>query len=212
MTSETPSARSGARLRARSKKLSWLLRHGAVEAGVAMDAAGWVAVEDALRVVGLDRDALDEVVRENDKRRLELDREADRIRACQGHSTGLPVTREALEASWVPYAGPAPVWHGTFLEAVTSIAREGITAQARTHVHLAPGTASVVGKRANVHVLLEVCPRRMADAGEALHVAPNGVVLARRVPAGCVAGLRALTRRARAREDALRALFTLPSR
>ena len=27
-----------------SKKLSWLLRHGAEEAGVAMDAAGWVAV------------------------------------------------------------------------------------------------------------------------------------------------------------------------
>ncbi|HEY8427875.1 MAG TPA: RNA 2'-phosphotransferase [Sandaracinaceae bacterium] len=59
-----------------SKRLSWLLRHGAAEAGVALDPAGWAAVDDVLRALGIERAVLEEVVRENDKRRFELDGDA----------------------------------------------------------------------------------------------------------------------------------------
>ena len=39
-----------------------------------------------------------------------------------------------------------------------------------------------VGKRYRVHVLLRICPLRLAGAGLQLFRSPNGVMLARRVP------------------------------
>src|SRR5262245_52781333 len=99
-----------------SKQLSWLLRHGAPSEGISMDAAGWVAIADVLGALRISRGQLDEVVRENNKSRLEV--RGDRIRACQGHSReGMPVTEDALEASWEPHKGAASLWHGTHTEA-----------------------------------------------------------------------------------------------
>ena len=69
---------------ARSKHLSWLLRHGAVEAGLAMDPAGWADVADVLARTKMTRAQLEEAVRTNTKGRLQ--QEGDRVRACQGHS------------------------------------------------------------------------------------------------------------------------------
>ena len=189
-----------------SKKLSWLLRHGATEAGIAMDAAGWVAVDDVLRLLKLKDDELEEIIRTNRKRRIQ--REGDRVRACQGHSDGVPVTQEALEASWSTYSSEL-AWHGTHVEAVESIATQGILAQARTHVHLAAALDSIVGKRANVHVMLGVSTERLRQRDLGVFEAPNGVVLVREVPAECIVELRAQTKRARARETELRALFSL---
>lgn len=198
----------GRKLVEESKRLSWLLRHGAGGEGLAMDAAGWVSVPDVLARVGLTRAALEEVVELNEKGRLELSGDGERVRACQGHSlAGMPVTREALEASWTPLQGDAPIWHGTNLEAAAGIARLGILPGARTHVHLAAALDSVVGKRASVHVMLEVAPARVRAAGLGLWLSGNGVVLARQIPASCISGLRVMTRAARADEARLRGLF-----
>ena len=83
-----------------SKTLSWLLRHGANEAGVPMDEAGWVPITDVLRYMRISQGTLDEVVETNNKNRLEC--KGDRIRACQGHSTeNMPVTLEALETAHI---------------------------------------------------------------------------------------------------------------
>lgn len=204
----SPKARVDRRLIKKSKRLSWLLRHGASEVGLDMDAAGWVEVEAVLHSLRMSRAELERVVAQNDKRRLEL--VDGRVRACQGHSTdNRAVTVEALEASWTVYADPAPVWHGTRVDALASIAEQGILAVARTHVHLAPSLGSKVGKRASVHVMLEVDPARVRAAGLELYSAPNGVVLVREVPASCVVGLRAMSKRARAQADELAALFGL---
>ena len=82
-----------------SKKLSWLLRHGAQQAGLAMDEAGWAAVPDVLRIARMSHRQLRTCVAENNKKRLQL--EGDRVRCTQGHSLdGMPVTLEGLEASW----------------------------------------------------------------------------------------------------------------
>lgn len=171
-----------------SRKLSWLLRHGAPEAGVAQSADGFVAIDDALRVAGCDRDTLDELVRDNAKKRFEID--GDRIRAVQGHSSNA-VTLEALEATYTRYDGPDVILHGTSFASVSGIAERGIVAMARTHVHLAPHATSIVGKRASVDVFVEVSSRALAAHGIPVFVAPNGVLLARRVPTECIVGLRA---------------------
>lgn len=189
-----------------SKTLSWLLRHAATAEGLTMDAAGWVPVAQVLRRLRITREVLDRVVEENNKGRLEI--EGERVRACQGHSrSGLPITQEALEASWREYSGPGPLWHGTSVAAARSIAREGISAVERTHVHLAEALDSKVGKRAGVDVMIEVSVEGLRAAGRGVFVSPNGVVLVREVPPSCLVGLVGCTRRGQAEEAGLRGLF-----
>jgi putative RNA 2'-phosphotransferase len=190
-----------------SKRLSWLLRHGAPSEGIAMDAAGWVAVADVLRALRLTRAELTDVVELNTKSRLDL--RGEQIRASQGHSTeGMPVTHDALEASWDRFVGAGPIWHGTAIEALPGIAREGLVPQARTHVHLAAELDSKVGKRASVHVMIEVSVERLGELGIGVFQSQNGVLLARCVPTAAIVGIRAMTARAKAKEPALRALFS----
>jgi putative RNA 2'-phosphotransferase len=187
-----------------SKRVSWLLRHGAPEQGIPMDSAGWVAVADVLRALRMSEAQLDAVVAQNDKLRFE--RQGPRIRAVQGHSAA-SVSLEGLEASWRPFEGVSPIFHGTSVEAALAIAKEGITAQARSHVHLAPSRQSKVGKRWNVDLLLAVEPSRVRAHGIGLFESPNGVVLARRIPADCITGVDPLTRRAQAQLAGLRSAF-----
>jgi len=190
----------------KSKTLSWLLRHGALEAGVTMDAAGWVPVDQVLRYLHLSREALYEVVQTNNKNRLEI--KNDRVRACQGHSTdNMPVTLEALEASWNLYEAGGSLFHGTTVEATEPISREGLVPQKRTHVHLAPSLDSKVGKRSATPVVLEISAERLRQAGEKIYEAQNGVVLVRRVPVSCFVGLVCTTKAAEKRERDVKARF-----
>ncbi|MCA9491126.1 MAG: RNA 2'-phosphotransferase [Myxococcales bacterium] len=165
-----------------SKKMSWLLRHGANEVGLRMDDAGWASIEDVLRQLRLRRSVLDEVVEGNDKHRFEV--VGSRIRASQGHSlAGTPVTVEGLERSWERVVGRTePLIHGTNRAAAEVIRREGLLPMDRTHVHMASSADDKVGKRYRVQVLLRICPLRLAGAGLELFRSPNGVMLARRVP------------------------------
>ena len=161
-----------------------------------MDDAGWTEVSALLALMEIDRPALDELVAQNSKRRLQV--VGDRIRACQGHSAiGMPVTRSGLEASWASYEGHGLLWHGTSLDALESIGAEGLHSQTRTHVHLAATPDSPVGKRASVQVLLAVSVDRMRQANENLWQAPNGVVLARRIPRDCIEGAAPVGKQAR---------------
>jgi putative RNA 2'-phosphotransferase len=189
-----------------SKKLSWLLRHGANEAGLEMDAAGWAEIEDVRRILHMGRTALEAAVENNNKARLQV--RGTRIRACQGHSLrDMPVTCEALEATWEEVEGEAPVFHGTRIAALVGIAREGLLPGERTHVHLAEAVDSTVGKRSAVDVMIEVSPSRLRAAGIGLHRSPNGVILARRVPVSAIVGLLPMIDKARRREGELRGLF-----
>lgn len=184
----------------KSKRLSWLLRHGAVEAGLAMDPAGWAAVADVCRLARMSERELDRVIAENNKGRLR--RERDRVRCCQGHSVGgVPVTLEALEASWDVFEGEGPIVHGTSVAAAEAILETGIEARGRTHVHLAESSGSRVGKRANVAVVLEIDPRRL----DRVWISQNGVLLTRFVPPRSIVGVRGLTRKGAAAQQQLRA-------
>jgi len=194
---------------ATSKRLSWLLRHGADEAGLAMDEAGWSEIHDVLRVLSITREELDLAVSQNDKVRLVV--AGDLIRAGQGHSlAGMPVTREALEASWDRFQPEGPLWHGTRVAAMTGIADQGIVPGQRSHVHLAVAADSQVGKRSSVDLLLEVSPPRLEEAGIGIFLAPNGVVLVRWVPAAAITGLRTESKAGRAGVHDALALLGLP--
>jgi len=119
----------------------------------------------------------------------------------------MPVTLEALEASWREVTDEASIWHGTNLDALVGIAKEGILPGARTHVHLAEEVDSKVGKRAQVAVLLEVSTARLREEGLKVFQSPNGVLLVRRVPSRAIVDLKAVTKKAREEEARLRAMF-----
>jgi putative RNA 2'-phosphotransferase len=189
-----------------SRKLSWLLRHGAADEGLAMDTAGWAAIADVRALLRINDTQLEGAIRHNDKNRIEVD--GDRIRACQGHSLEtMPVTREALEASWRRWEGTDLVWHGTRVSAVEGIVGEGIHAGRRSHVHLAASLDSIVGKRSNTPVMLGVDPERLANAGIGLYVSPNGVMLCRHVPTDAIVSLVPKSKRSRAEAPRLRQLL-----
>ncbi len=180
----------------KSKRLSWLLRHGASEAGLEMDAAGWTDVADVCRRLHISRHTLEEVARRNNKRRIQI--VGQRVRCCQGHSTeGMPVTQQALEDSWQLWIGTEWIWHGTNIKAAEGIAVSGIESVSRTHVHLAPSRVSVVGKRATVQLMLAIDPQRARDAGFPIFAAPNGVLLTRRVPVSAIVGVEARSQKGR---------------
>lgn len=191
-----------------SRKLSGVLRHGAVEAGLDMDEAGWVDITELCRALHMNRARVMEVVANNNKNRLQVD--GERIRCCQGHSLGgMPVTLEALEASWEPWAGREVIWHGTRAAVVESIAEQGILAHPRTHVHMAEAVDSTVGKRANTPVMLGADPVRLADAGYPVWRSPNGVLLVREVPPDCITQLRTMSRKAKAMHSRLSVVLGL---
>ena len=179
-----------------SKKLSWLLRHGAIESGVAMDEAGWVELNLVAEKIQLSVKEIEEIAKYNNKTRFQID--GERIRACQGHSTkNTPVTQDALELSWELFTGEDSIWHGTNLLALEGISEEGILPVDRTHVHLAEHKESRVGKRANVAVLLEVSLSKLRALGLKIYKSQNGVILARKIPPECLIGAIPLTKRAK---------------
>jgi len=173
-----------------------------------MDRAGWVPVSQVLTRLHMEPGRLEQIVRTNNKRRLQLI--DGKIRACQGHSLDCrAVTLDGLEASWKPLPNDGPIWHGTRVDVVDAISREGIRPIQRTHVHCAPALKSVVGKRALVAVMLEMSVPRLRESGFEVFEAPNGVVLVRHIPPGCIVGLKALSKAARAVESELRDLLGL---
>lgn len=172
-----------------------------------MDPAGWVAIDEVLRVVGIDRAGLAQLVRDNAKQRLQI--EGDLIRACQGHGTDNPFVRvEALEKSWRPFEGDERFFHGTRVDLVPAIARDGLKPMARTHVHCAASEDSPVGKRASVDLLLVIEPTVIRRDELGIFVAPNGVILVRRVPARAIVDVLPRSSAATVRIEALRAMVS----
>ncbi|MFF9346526.1 RNA 2'-phosphotransferase [Streptomyces sp. NPDC014734] len=163
-----------------SKYLSKHLRHQPERLGIALDAHGWVPIDELLRAmarnnVPLTRAELDHVVATNDKQRFAV--EGGRIRASQGHTVpvdlGLP-----------PSDPPAYLYHGTVGHALDAIRREGLRPMNRTHVHLSADreTATRVGARRGRPVVLSVDAAAMHRAGHTFCVSANGVWLTAAVP------------------------------
>ena len=171
-----------------------------------MDEAGWVDIPTLLRHINMSREVLESIIRDNNKSRYEQKDES--IRASQGHSLdSMPVTQEALEASWQPYSSVENVWHGTNLKALEGIAKEGVLRGTRSHVHLSRQTDSATGKRQNIAVMLEICPIKLQKQNIFLFQSSNHVLLARSIPCDCIVGFQCMTKKARKHRDIITKLF-----
>ena len=147
-----------------SKFMSGVLRHFPTDAGLTLDARGWVdydafvdAVTDNYSWAGPQQVAA--VVATDSKGRFE--RRGNRIRAVYGHS--IDVTLETAEADV-----PGRLYHGTAPRNLDDIAEEGLKPMSRQQVHLSgtPREARTVGERhASDPVVLMVDSEAMVRDG-----------------------------------------------
>lgn len=166
-----------------SKFLSLILRHEPEKAGLTLDSAGWVSVEDLLRGCAsagrpISRGELEEVARSSDKQRFAFSPDGLRIRANQGHSV-------EVRLDYAPRTPPEVLFHGTATRFLASIRAQGLVRGERHHVHLSADveTAVKVGRRHGKPVVLHVRAGEMSRAGCAFFVSANGVWLTEHVPA-----------------------------
>lgn len=142
-----------------SKKLSYVLRHGALKENLDISSDGFVLLDDLVitctfyvslinnsiqlklpRFKGVTYPDIQLVVDNNDKKRFELiQKEEDDqfyIRATQGHSLNVVQTDELLEKL---DKVTTDVIHGTTLKAWETIKKEGLSKMNRIHIHFAIG-------------------------------------------------------------------------
>jgi len=164
------------------KLLALVLRHRPDVAGVALDDAGWVGVDEL--VAGLRRtgrrvtaDDVRRAVDADSKGRYEL--VDGRIRAAQGHSV-------AVELGLEPVPPPSVLYHGTVERFLPSILATGLRPGSRQFVHLSPdaATAERIGRRRGAPVVLVVDAAGAYAAGHEFRRASNGVWLTDAVPPG----------------------------
>ncbi|WP_315726613.1 MULTISPECIES: RNA 2'-phosphotransferase [unclassified Bradyrhizobium] len=165
-----------------SKFLSLVLRHQPETIGLALDAQGWVVIDDliaraAAAGTAFSRADLEHVVATSDKKRFTVSEDGQRIRAAQGHSV-------AVELGLTPREPPAVLYHGTATRFVESIMAQGLKPQSRQQVHLSldHATAVNVGRRHGKPIVLRVDAAAMHRAGLRFYVADNGVWLTDVVP------------------------------
>lgn len=138
-----------------SKKLSWLLRHGAEKEGLQLQEGGFISVKDVLsnrnlRSLKITFEEVRSIVQENDKQRFTMvpaSESVDQtstspqdwlIRANQGHS--LKVESEGLLKPITAENSPETAVHGTTHSAWPLIvASGGLKPMGRNHAHFASG-------------------------------------------------------------------------
>lgn len=166
-----------------SKFLSLVLRHKPAEIGITLDEAGWVDVDDLLDGLKKHGQAitfpkLEEVVDTNDKQRFEFNEDATRIRARQGHTV-------AVTLGYEPQPPPAFLYHSTVAASIPLIQKNGLQKMRRHAVHLSPDreTATRVGQRRGMPLLLKIRAQAMHEAGHLFYCTANNVWLTELVPA-----------------------------
>lgn len=171
-------------MRSTSKFISLILRHRPQAIGIALDGHGWAEVRaliDGVNATGryrLTMEALEEIVRTDEKQRYAFNDDHTRIRANQGHSIPVDVELERRTP-------PAVLYHGTCERFAGDIEVQGLIPKTRLYVHLSVDeqTARRVGSRHGRPVIYRVDCKSMAADGYEFFISANGVWLTKRVPA-----------------------------
>ena len=164
-----------------SRLIALVLRHRPEVIGIALDEHGWARVDDLIagvnKIMPLDMESLEEIVRTNNKQRFSFNEDHTLIRANQGHT--IPVDVELPVA-----APPETLYHGTGEKYVEEILRQGLLHKARLYVHLSSDreTAVMVGRRHGKPVVFQVNAGQMARDGFSFYLSVNGVWLTEHVP------------------------------
>ena len=165
-----------------SKFLSLVLRHDPKVVGLSLDRGGWVDVDGLISGskkagVTLDRDLLQQVVDQGEKRRFSLSPDGQRVKANYGHSIDIDLALEPSEP-------PEILFHGTARHLVDGIREQGVMRAGRRYVHLSGDEteAEAVGRRHGDPVVLKIRAREMHRDGFEFFLSESGIWLTRSVP------------------------------
>jgi putative RNA 2'-phosphotransferase len=165
-----------------SKFLSLVLRHKPETIGLNLDSEGWADVGELIRKsfdagVLLDKPFLRQVVEGGEKKRFSFNEDGSMIRANYGHSIPVRPLGEPVEP-------PEFLFHGTAMQYMQSIEREGIGPGTRQYVHLVEDetAAKQVGRRHGEPVLLRVRACQMHEQGYEFYRTESGIWLTKIVP------------------------------
>ncbi len=175
-----------ARLKKLSRFLALLLRHRPARFPVAMDAEGYVALDEILHILkGLPnfrwagRADIEAVLALPGRRRFEI--VGERIRALYGHT--------AIRLTYPPATPPAVLYHGTAPENLDTIWQEGLQPMQRQYVHLAttPETARHIALRYTAEpVVLEIRAADAHAAGVVFYHPEDSIYLCETMPAAFI--------------------------
>lgn len=165
-----------------SKYLSKYLRHSPEDIGLNLDENGWVNIDELLKAsqkhnFPILREELQEVVKNNDKKRFSFNENNTYIRANQGHSI-------KIDLGLKPLIPPDILYHGTVDKFLNSIQQEGLKKMSRHHVHLSENieTAKKIGRRRGKPIILKINALKMHEVGYQFYCSDNGVWLVDSVP------------------------------
>ncbi|XP_015518364.1 tRNA 2'-phosphotransferase 1 [Neodiprion lecontei] len=161
-----------------SKRLSYLLRHGAVKEGLQICPEGFVAVNDILDKVGFHRLTVEDVQRvvaENSKNRFTLKKLNDTllIKANQGHSLS-QVNNLNLKLVENP---EYEIIHGTYFNCWENIKNKGLSRMNRNHIHFSKGLNFTAGLRRSAQIYITVDFSKAWQDGLKFYESENGVIL-----------------------------------
>nr|XP_022329746.1 LOW QUALITY PROTEIN: uncharacterized protein LOC111128435 [Crassostrea virginica] len=167
-----------------SKKLSFILRHGAEKMGFKLMPGGFLWVDDILgrnEYKAFTFDHIKHVVDTNDKKRFSLVKDENwpyKIRANQGHSLEV----DGLELTPITDAKDAPdVIHGTYFSSWEIIREQGLNKMNRNHIHFAagePGESGVIsGMRSSCEVIIKLNMEKALSSGLQFYRSANNVIL-----------------------------------
>lgn len=164
-----------------SKYIALVLRHKPDAIDISLDEHGWANVDDLVagiaKTYSFDRNMLEEIVAEDNKRRYSFNEDHTLIRANQGHS--IPVDVELKKVS-----PPEILYHGSAVKYEAAIDEQGLLPKSRLYVHLSKDyeTAINVGKRHGSPVVYRVKSKEMEQDGFDFFLSENGVWLTKAVP------------------------------
>jgi len=160
--------------------MSKILRHEPEHAGITLDKNGFVDVVTLIEKLSIPqgKDGLDWIIETNNKKRFEYNLDQTKVRACQGHSVEVDSEVKLV----IP---PEKLYHGTALDTVKQILKDGLKPMSRIHVHLSKDkeTAIKVGKRKSEDIrILSIDAKKAHDDGIEFFVSSNDVYLSKFVP------------------------------
>ena len=149
-----------------SKKLSYLLRHGAIKEGLNITDDGFVSIKDLILFAPeLNEAIIKQIARDDCKQRFYI--KDDCIRANQGHSLDVNVELEVItDPSVIPV-----VIHGTLKSKWSSIQSTGLHRMKRKYIHFAEGM------RKSCDLFIYIDTERCMKDGIVFYRSANNVIL-----------------------------------
>lgn len=176
-------------MRKYSKKLAYILRHGAEAQGLNMRTDGYVKLENLLRMKDfkhLNFQIIEQIVHQNDKQRFSMKPIEHHwfIRANQGHSIKSIKSDHLLHEIKMNEIHKYPVCcHGTYKKYWDSIKKEGLKTMKRNNIHFSTSDCyhnsnnCISGMRHNCELLIYIDMRSAMKDGLKFYLSENNVIL-----------------------------------